>query len=73
MGGADLAQEFLHLNLVDEIRLPVIPMLLSSGVSWFGNSGSGNALHLADVTVFKTGIVELWYDVVRNPLKEDMQ
>ena len=72
MGGADLAQEFLHLNLVDEISLPIIPVLLGREVSLFGNSGPGNALHLADVTVFKTGIVELWYDIVRNPLREDV-
>ena len=71
VGGADLAQEFMRLGLVDEIRLSVIPVLLGSGVSLFGNSDTGSALHLTDVTAFKTGIVELWYDVVRNPLRED--
>ena len=71
VGGADLAQEFVRLGLVDEIRLSVIPVLLGSGVSLFGNSGPGSTLHLTDVTAFKTGIVELWYDVVRNPLRED--
>jgi len=71
VGGAELAQEFMRLGLVDEIRLSVIPVLLGSGVSLFGNSDLGSALHLTDVTAFKTGIVELWYDVVRNPLRED--
>ena len=71
VGGAALAQEFVRLGLVDEIRLSVIPVLLGNGVSLFGNSGPGSALHLTGVTAFKTGIVELWYDVVRNPLRED--
>ena len=71
VGGADLAQEFVRLSQVDEIRLSVIPVLLGNGVSLFGNSGPGRALHLTDVTAFKTGIVELWYDVVRNPFRED--
>ena len=70
-GGADLTQEFLHLSQVDEVRLSVIPVLLGSRVSPFGSSGPGSALHLTDVTAFKTGIVELWYDVIRNPFRED--
>ena len=71
LGGANLAQEFVRLGLLDEIRLSVIPVLLGNGVSLFGNSGPGSALHLTHVTAFKTGIVELWYDVVGNPLRED--
>ena len=71
VGGANLAQEFVRLGLLDEIRLSVIPVLLGSGVSLFGNSDPGSVLHLTDVTAFKTGIVELWYDVVGNPLRED--
>jgi riboflavin biosynthesis pyrimidine reductase len=61
----------VRLGLVDEIRLSVTPVLLGNGVSLFGNPGLGSALHLRDITAFRTGIVELWYDVVRNPLRED--
>ena len=71
VGGAGLTHGFMRLSQVDEIRLSFIPVLLGNGVSLFGNSGPGSALHLTHVTAFKTGIVELWYDVIRNPFRED--
>lgn len=71
VGGADLAQEFVRLGLVGEIRLSIIPVLLGSGISLFGNSGIQNPLHLTGTVAYQNGIVEIWYDVVRNPLRAD--
>lgn len=63
VGGAKTAQEFLDSNLVDEIRLSVVPMLLGSGISLFGDSGTEHGLHLEAVTPYETGITELRYAV----------
>lgn len=65
VGGAALVRTFLRLGLLDRIRLSVIPLLLGEGISLFGESGVGRALHLEDVTAFESGIVELRYGVRR--------
>src|SRR5664279_1021492 len=38
VGGAMLSRRFLELNLVDEIRLTIAPVLLGEGLRLFGNS-----------------------------------
>lgn len=63
VGGAKIAQEFFDLNLIDEIRLSIIPVLLGSGISLFSDSGTEHGLHLEDVTPYETGITELQYAV----------
>ena len=64
VGGAILCQEFLRLNLVDEVCLTIVPILLGDGISLFG--GSEHKLHLKDVTAFKNGMIDLWYTVART-------
>ena len=61
VGGAILAQRFLELDLVDEIRLSIAPVLLGDGLSLFGNSGSETRWQLKDVVAYNTGFVELVY------------
>jgi len=61
VGGAMLCQSFLRLNLVDEIRLSIVPVLLGDGLRLFDNSGIESRWHLKDVVAYKTGYVELWY------------
>ena len=61
VGGAMLCQSFLRLDLVDEIRLAIVPVLLGDGLRLFDNSGIERRWHLKDVIAYKTGIVELLY------------
>lgn len=63
VGGAELACQFLDEGLVDDIRLSVIPTLLGSGISLFGDLGTRRPLHLAGTTTYDNGIVELHYEV----------
>jgi dihydrofolate reductase len=63
VGGAALIQNCLRLRLADEIRLTVAPILLSEGLPLFERLGHEQALHLKDVTAYKNGMVELWYEV----------
>ena len=61
VGGAMLCQSFLRLDLVDEIRLAIVPVLLGDGLRLFDNSGIESRWHLKNVIAYKTGVVELLY------------
>lgn len=63
VGGAMLARDFIRLNLVDEIRLSILPIILGDGTPFFDHIGQEQALHLKDVTAYKNGMVELWYEI----------
>jgi len=63
VGGAILARDFIRLNLADEIRLSVMPVILGDGTLFFDHIGLEQALHLKDVTAYKSGMVELWYEI----------
>ena len=65
VGGAMLAKEFIRLKLADEIRLSMLPIILGDGLLFFDNVGLEQALHLKDVTAYKSGMVELWYEMRR--------
>lgn len=61
VGGAMLCQSFLRLDLADEIRLAIVPVLLGDGLRLFDNSGIETRWQLKDVIAYKTGVVELLY------------
>ena len=63
VGGAMLAKEFIRLKLADEIRLSVMPIILGDGTLFFDHIGQEQALHLKDVTAYRSGMVELWYEI----------
>ncbi len=66
VGGALLAKDFIRLNLADEIRVSVLPIILGDGTLFFDHLGQEQALELKDVTVYKNGMVELWYEIRRE-------
>lgn len=66
VGGAELAKDFIRLKLADEIRLSIIPIILGDGVQFFDQIGLEQALHLKDVTAYKTGVVELCYEIKKD-------
>jgi dihydrofolate reductase len=61
VGGAMLCQNFLKLDLVDEIRLSIIPVLLGEGLRLFGDAGTEVRWSLKNAVAYRTGIVELVY------------
>jgi dihydrofolate reductase len=63
VGGAMLAKEFLRLKLADEIRLSVMPVILGDGTLFFDYVGLEQPLHLKNITAYKNGMVELWYEI----------
>src|SRR5882757_3436476 len=63
VGGAILAKDFILAKLADEIRLSVLPIILGDGTPFFDQIGLEQALHLKDVTAYKSGMVELCYEI----------
>jgi len=63
VGGAMLAKDFIRLKLADEIRLSIMPIILGDGTLFFDQIGQEQALHLKDVTAYKSGMVELFYEI----------
>jgi len=63
VGGAKLAKDFIRLNLADEIRQSILPVILGDGTPFFDQIGQEQALHLKNVTAYKSGMVELCYEI----------
>jgi dihydrofolate reductase len=61
VGGAALCQSFLALDLVDEIRLSIAPVVLGDGLRLFGRSATETRWRLKGVVAYKMGAVELLY------------
>ncbi len=62
-GGAALTKDFIRLNLADEIRQSIVPVILGDGIPFFDQIGQERTLHLKDVTAYKNGMVELRYEI----------
>lgn len=63
VGGAILTKDFIRLGLADDIRIVIVPVLLGDGTLFFDYIGQELLLHLKDVTAYKNGMVELWYEI----------
>ncbi|MGC4106622.1 MAG: dihydrofolate reductase family protein [Thermomicrobiales bacterium] len=63
--GGTIARQCLHLGLVDEIQLHIVPILLGNGISLFGGLGETIALERIESAGFASG-VHLRYRVVRD-------
>jgi dihydrofolate reductase len=63
VGGSVLCGECLRLGLADEVRYSILPILIGDGIPFFEKLHSDVALHLAEVKAYKSGMVELRYEV----------
>ncbi|RIW37395.1 dihydrofolate reductase [Bacillus salacetis] len=60
-GGADLITTFIDLELVDEFRLSVHPIVLGEGKPLFNHVKQKVNLKLIETTSFSSGVVQLRY------------
>ena len=65
IGGATLAAEAAALDLIDEYRIRVYPILVGGGTPYFAQAGRGAELELVEHRLFGGGMVYLRYRVVR--------
>jgi dihydrofolate reductase len=63
VGGGMLAAECLRRGIADEIRYSIMPILIGDGISFFGRLKQDIPLHLAEMKAYKSGMVELRYEV----------
>ena len=63
VGGGAVSGECLRLGLADEVRYGILPVLIGDGIRFFEKLGKDVALHLAEVKAYKSGMVELCYQV----------
>lgn len=60
-GGAEVINELLKSDLVDEFIISVIPVLLGNGTRLFKDGRPEQTLELVNVKGFETGLVQLHY------------
>ena len=65
IGGATLAAEAAALDLIDEYRVRVHPVLVGGGIPFFPRGGRRVDLKLLETRTFASGIVYLRHGVVR--------
>lgn len=65
VGGAALAKDFIRLKLAHYIRLSVLPIILGDGVPFLNETGQELALNLKNVIAYKSGMVELHYEILK--------
>jgi dihydrofolate reductase len=66
VGGGMVSGECLRLGLADELRYSILPILIGDGIQFFEKLDRDIALHLAEVKAYRSGMVELRYEV-REP------
>ena len=63
VGGGVVCGECVRLGLADEVRYSILPILIGDGIPFFEKLDREIALHLAEVKAYKSGMVELCYEV----------
>lgn len=63
VGGGLVCGDCLRLGLADEVRYSILPVLIGDGVPFFDKLSRDIALHLAEAKAYKSGMVELRYEV----------
>jgi dihydrofolate reductase len=64
-GGANIIQQYVHANLLDEIRLHLVPILLSEGTRLFDISDAGQTkLEKQEVTE-SPAVIHIRYRVIK--------
>lgn len=60
-GGAEIINELLKLDLIDEFIISIIPVLLGSGTRLFDDGRPEQILEFVEVKTFVTGLTQLHY------------
>lgn len=60
-GGAEVINELLNNDLIDELYISVVPILVGNGTRLFKDDRPEQELELVQTTTFDTGLVQLQY------------
>jgi dihydrofolate reductase len=61
-----VSAECLRLGLANEVRYSILPILIGEGIPFFDKLDKDVPLHLAEVKAYRSGMVELRYEVTRT-------
>jgi dihydrofolate reductase len=67
VGGRMVCGQCLQLGLADDVRISILPILIGDGIPFFAGLDRDIALHLAGTKAYANGMVELHYEVRRQP------
>jgi len=65
VGGGVVSGECMRLGLADEVCYSILPILIGDGIPFIDKLDRDVALHLAEVKAYKSGMVDLRYEVRR--------
>jgi dihydrofolate reductase len=65
-GGAEIANELLSNNLIDELIISIIPVLLGDGVRLFKDGRPTQDLQLLSTKQFEKGLTQLYYNIKKK-------
>ena len=63
VGGGVVSGECLRLGLADEVRYSILPILIGDGLPFFDKLERDIVLHLAEIKTYRSGMVEIRYEV----------
>ena len=63
VGGGNVASQYLDADLLDVVRVTIVPVVLGAGLPLF--AGPVPALGLLELTPYGNGMVELSYEIAR--------
>lgn len=63
-GGAEVVNELLKNDLIDELTISIVPILLGQGTRLFKDGRPEQRLRLVDTKAFDSGLVQLRYQSV---------
>jgi len=63
VGGGVVSGACLRLGLADEVRYSILPILIGDGIPFAEKLDGDIPLHLAEVKAYRSGMVELVYEV----------
>ena len=66
VGGAKLTREFLLQGIAEEIVISVMPVILGGGIPFFDNIGKEINLQLTELEVYRDGMVEITYQILKT-------
>lgn len=67
VGGGHLSAECLRLQLADEVRYSIVPVVIGDGIPFFHGLDTEIGLHLLEATAYNSGMVALRYEVRKAP------
>ena len=64
-GGAEIVNELMKNNLIDEYIISIIPIMLGNGIRLFNNTRPENNLQLIDCKKFDSSLVQIHYITIK--------